>query len=229
MHDNKVSKTVEKLFAVGAHLGFGKSRRSAGAVPFILSTKNGTDIINLEKTEEQLAAAKAFMEEAGKAKKVVLFVGTKPEARTIVEEAASKIGMPYVTTRWIGGTFTNFSQMKKRIDKRDDLLAKKASGELEKYTKKERLLIDDELRELEALFGGLQGMAKLPDALFVIDSRREHIAVTEANMMGIPVISLQSTDCSTKGLLHVVVANDTARESIKVFVDELADAYESAA
>ena len=224
-----ISKVVEKLFAVGAHLGFSKRRRHAAVKPFVLSTKNGTDIINLEKTEVQLDKALEYMKELGKGKKTVLFVGTKPEIRTIVEAGANKISMPFVVNRWVGGMFTNFTQMKKRLEKKDDWTAKKTSGELEKYTKKERLLIDDEVKKLEGLFGGMQGMTKVPDAIVVVDPRAESIAVTEASMMGIPVVALLNTDCDMKGITYPIVGNDAARESVTLFVNDIASAYEEGA
>ncbi len=224
--NENISKVVEKLFAVGAHLGFSKSRRHARAKPFILSTKNGTDIINLEKTEVQLAAAVEFMKELGKAKKTVMFVGTKPEIRTIVEAAANKIAMPYAVNRWVGGMLTNFSQMKKRLEKKDGIATMKTTGEIEKYTKKERLIIDDEAGELEVLFGGMQGMTRVPDALVVVDARHEAIALREAGMMGISTIALLNTDGDVKGVTYPIVANDAARESVTLFVNDLASAYE---
>lgn len=221
-----ISKVVEKLFAVGAHLGFSKSRRHAAVKPFVLSTKNGTDIINLEKTEVQLEKAVEFMKELGKGKKTVLFVGTKPEIRTIVEAAANKVAMPFVVNRWVGGMLTNFSQMKKRLEKKDSITNMKTTGEIEKYTKKERLLIDDEAGELEVLFGGMQGMTRVPDAVLAIDARHEAIAIREASMMGIPTIALLNTDGDLKGISYPIVGNDAARESVSLFLNDLASAYE---
>ena len=221
-----ISKVVEKLFAVGAHLGFSKSRRHAAVKPFVLSTKNGTDIINLEKTEVQLEKAVEFMKELGKGKKTVLFVGTKPEIRSIVEAAANKVAMPYVVNRWVGGMLTNFSQMKKRLEKKDSITNMKATGEIEKYTKKEKLLINDEAGELEVLFGGMQGMTRVPDAVLAIDARHEAIAIREAAMMGIPTIALLNTDGDLKGISYPIVGNDAARESVSLFLSDLANAYE---
>lgn len=222
-----ISQVVEKLFAVGAHLGFSKSRRHARAKPFVLSTKNGTDIINLEKTEVQFASALEFMKELGKNKKTIMLVGTKPEIRSIVQNAADKISMPFVVNRWVGGMLTNFSQMKKRMEVKDNITDMKTTGEIEKYTKKERLLIGDKEAKLENLFGGMQGMLKVPDALLVVDARHESIAIREASMLGIQTISLLNTDCDIKDIAFPIVGNDASRESVSLFLNELVSAYEA--
>ena len=190
--------------------------------------KNNVEIINLEKTAEGLARAKEFVADIAKAGKHILFAGGKSEAHKIVTDAAISIGMPYAAARWVGGTLTNFGQIKKRIAHLEDLLAKKEKGALDIYTKKERLVIDREIEDLKESFGGLVGMKEMPAALFVVDSDRESIAVTEARKMGVPVISLSSSDCDISKIDYPIVANDAARSSIEFFVNEIAEAFRRA-
>ncbi len=224
---SKLGEMVDKMIATGAHFGFGRSRRHASAKPFILTNKNGTDVIDLSKTNEQVKKAITFVEELGKGKKVLLFVGTKPEAKIAIKSVAMSLNMPYVTERWVGGLLTNWNEMKKRIARRAELISKKERNELEKYTKKERLLLDRELDGLEVLFGGVSTMLKTPDALFVIDPRKESIAIEEASKMGVPVISLLNTDCSSQNIAYPIIANDASRKSVSFFIDTIRDAYQS--
>src|SRR5258706_5642816 len=148
MSDSKVDQNVERLFTTGAHYGYSRTRRHPSMKGHVLTTKNGTDIINVEMTKAELEAAKGFLKEIAVRGGTVLFVGTKPEARAIIERVAGTTGMPFVSERWIGGTFTNWGEIKKRISKLDELKSKKERGELDVYTKKERLLIDQEIGKL---------------------------------------------------------------------------------
>nr|MBP6912113.1 30S ribosomal protein S2 [Candidatus Paceibacterota bacterium] len=157
----------------------------------------------------------------------IMLVGTKPEIRSIVQNAADKISMPFVVNRWVGGMLTNFSQMKKRMEVKDNITDMKTTGEIEKYTKKERLLIGDKEAKLENLFGGMQGLLKVPDALLVVDARHESIAIREASMLGIQTISLLNTDCDVKDIAFPIVGNDASRESVSLFLNELVSAYET--
>ena len=144
---------------------------------------------------------------------------------SIVKDAALRIGAPYVTGRWIGGTLTNFKNIRKRIDRLEKLMSERDEGILEKYTKKERLLIDREIEELLARFGGLVKMAEVPAALFIVDTRREDTAVQEANQLGIPVIGLASSDCDFSLVQYPIPGNDTSVRSIRLVVDSIALAY----
>lgn len=215
------------MFKVGAHFGYSKTRRHPSTRQYIFGTKNKNDIIDLEKTDELLASTLAYIAELGKGLKTVLFVGAKPEAKHKIEEVARILDMPYVIERWIGGTITNFPEIKKRIAKLEDLREKKEKGELDMYTKKERLLIDIDVARMSKFFGGLVTLKKAPDALVVIDPKREHIAVTEAHKAGIPVIALANSDTNIKGLEHCVVANDASRGSVAFFLEEMQKAYQS--
>jgi len=219
------NQTIEKMFQVGTHLGYSQTRRHPSVIPYILTTKNKTDIINLEKTILLLDKVTQFVKKAREEGKQIIFVGTKPEAKMVIKNAAIELGMPYVIERWIGGSITNWSEIKKRIEKLIDLKDKKQKGELEKYTKKERLMIDREIDKLEKYFGGMVNMKKVPDIMFVIDSKHEAIAIKEAKRNRVPVISLSSTDCNIREIDYPIVGNDNARSSIQYFVDEIAKAY----
>ena len=188
MSEQKLEERMSKLFTAGAHYGYSKTRRHPSVAPFILTTKNRVDIVDLEKTEMMLDKALEFIKKLSSQGKQIIFVGVKPEAKKIITNASLSMDMPYVTERWIGGTLTNFPEIKKRIARLEELRSKKEKGELDVYTKKERLLIDEQIEKLGRFFGGLVLVKKMPDALFVIDSKREHIAVTEAKKAGIPVV-----------------------------------------
>jgi small subunit ribosomal protein S2 len=216
---------IKTLFEAGAHFGFPRARRHPTAAPYIFGTKDRTDIFDLEMTEKRLEAARAFVSSLAMSGKQLLIVGGKQEALSIVKETAERIGAPYVAGRWIGGTLTNFKNIRKRIDLLQKLIAERESGELEKYTKKERLLIDREIEELLARFGGLVSMTELPGAMFVVDSRHEETAVKEANQLAIPVVGLSSSDCDFARVQYPVPANDTSVKSIRLIVGNIADAY----
>lgn len=216
---------IDALFKVGAHFGYSKARRHPSVKPFIFGAKNKVEIIDLEKTSTLLETAKDAVRDLAHGRKTVLFVGTKPEARKWVLEGARTVDMPYVTERWIGGTLTNFSEIKKRVARLEDLLAKKEKGELVVYTKKERLLLDREIAKLQKNFGGIVSMKEMPKALFIVDPRVEHTAVREAVAQNIPVLALASSDCDISEISYPIVGNDSASESIKLFVGEIAEAY----
>ena len=214
---------IQTLFDAGAHFALPRSRRHPSASPYLFGTKDRTDIFDLEETERRLEAARAFVRSlSGKS---LLFVGGKHEAVEAVKAAAAKAGAPYVAGRWIGGTLTNFKNIRKRIDRLQKLMDERERGELEKYTKRERLLIDREIDELLARFGGLVSMAELPGALFVVDTRHEDTAVREANQLGIPVVGLASSDCDFSLVQYPVPANDTSVKSVRLVCGEIADAY----
>ena len=219
--------TIETLFDAGAHFGYGRARRHPTATAFLFGTKDRTDLFNLEETVTRIDAGAAFAASLGSTGKQLLFVGGKHEAISIVKSSAESIGMPYVAGRWIGGTLTNFKNIRKRIDLLEKLMSERQSGELEKYTKKERLLIDRQIDELLARFGGLVKMADLPAALFVIDSRHEDTAVKEANQLGIPIIGLASSDCDFSLIKYPIPANDTSVKSVGLVADIIARAYET--
>lgn len=217
---------LDRLFKAGAHFGYSRTRRHPSVEQYIFGAKNQVEIFDLEKVHDLLESSKALVKKLGADRKQILFVSGKNEARDIVRNKAQELNMPYVAGRWIGGTLTNFSEIKKRLARLEDLASKRDSGEFEgKYTKRERLMFDREIAELEQNFGGLVGMKQLPGALFVIDSKREHIAVAEAKTMRIPVIALVNSDCNIKEINYPIVGNDAARGSITFFMEEIVQAY----
>jgi small subunit ribosomal protein S2 len=218
-------KTIETMFEAGAHFGLGRSRRHPSVAPYIFGTKNNTDIFDLEKIEGMVTKAKEYATQLGKEGKVVLFVGGKKEALASVRNAAQSINMPYVDSRWIGGTITNFGQVRKRIDRYEKLVGDREKGELAKYTKRERMLIDKEIASLEKMFFGIVSLKKAPDAIVIVDPRHEKNAVKEAADFNIPVIALASSDCDISSIAHPIVGNDAAKASIQFFVNEIAEAY----
>jgi small subunit ribosomal protein S2 len=216
---------IDEMFKAGAHFGYSKTRRHSSVTPYIFGVKNRVEIIDLEKTDELLEKALAYITTLAKEGKQVLFVGGKNEARGSLKMAAESINMPYVDGRWIGGTLTNYPEIKKRLNKLEDLTKQKEKGELLKYTKKERLMIDREIANLDRFFSGISSMKDLPKALVVVDSKKEIIAVTEAQKMNIPVISICGTDCDITKINYPIVANDSSVSSVTFFVSELAKTY----
>lgn len=216
---------IKTLFDAGAHFGYSRARRHPTASPYLFTTKDRTDIFDLEETTRRLEAARAFITSVAAAGKQVVFVGGKHEAMGIVKDVAERVGAPYVAGRWIGGTLTNFKNIRKRIDRLEQLMSERASGALEKYTKRERLMIDREITELLGRFGGLVKMTELPAALFVVDTRHEDTAVQEANQLKIPVVGLSSSDCDFSLTQYPVPANDTSVRSIALVGNAIGDAY----
>lgn len=223
--DSKSTTKIDEMLAAGAHFGYTKTRRHPSMKPFVLGTKNRVDILNLEKINDLSVKACEFVKSLAAAGRVMVFVGSKPEARDIVKSAAEELGQPYVVERWIGGTLTNFPEIKKRIDKLATLLENREKGATQVYTKKERLLIDREIARLEKYFAGLASLKNLPAAVFVVDSKKESIAVAEARKMNIPVISISNSDCDLKRVTYPIVGNDASVSSIKFFLGEIAEAY----
>jgi len=224
--DTEDTNLIERLFSAGSHFGFTKSRRHPTVRPYLCGNKQGTDIFDLEKTSKLLVEAKEILLQAGKAGKTVWFVGTKDEISSIVKDHAEDAEMPFVTNRWIGGTFTNFSEIKKRLARLNELNEQGESGELErKYTKKERVMIGRELAKLNFNFGGIMKIEKLPQLMIVVDPRHNKIAVEEANEIGIPVIGISSSDTNLNKITHPVLANDALQSSVTLVLDELTNSF----
>ena len=220
-----MSTDIKTLFEAGAHFGYPRARRHPSAAPFLFGTKDRTDIFDLEETGRKLAKAREFVASVAASGKHVLFVSGKNESIALVKSIAEEIGAPYVAGRWIGGTLTNFKNIRKRIELLQKLTAQRESGELNKYTKKERVLIDRDIDNLIARFGGLAMLTDLPAALFVIDTRHEETAVQEANQLGIPVVGLSSSDCDFSLVKYPIPANDTSIRSVKLILADIAEAY----
>ncbi len=215
---------IEEMFNVGAHYGYSKSRRHPSAKKVIFGMKNNVEVIDLEKTNDALEDAKKAVKAIVESGKQILFVGGKFEAHDAIVAGAKAVGMPYASHRWVGGTITNFSEIKKRIALLADLSEKKEKGSFTMYNKKERLMIDREIEDLEKHFGGLLDMNTTPGAFFVIDSKKEHIAVAEARVAGIPIISVSSSDNDLNIIDFPIPANEASRSSIGFFVDQIVGA-----
>lgn len=222
---SKKELSLSPLMEAGVHFGYSRTRRHPTVTPFLYGTKGGVDIIDLEKTAPMMEAAANFLSELGSAGKNILFVGVKPEARNIVMEVAQSLKQPYVTERWIGGILTNFPEIKKRINKLETLREDKASGAFDKYTKKEQLLLTREMERLNKYFNGLTGLTKMPDAVVIVDSKKEHIAIAEARKVGVPVIAIGNTDCSIRNISYPIIANDSSASSISAVLGILKDAF----
>ncbi len=217
---------VKRLFDTGAHFAQVKSKRHPSMKPFLLGAKGRSEIIDLAKTEDQLASAKRVMETLAKAGKTVLFVGGKTEISALVKQAAVAASQPYVSTRWLGGTISNFVEIKKRIDRLASLKEEKAAGTLAKrHTKLELVFLGREEKRLTERLDGITGLAKKPDALLVVDTKREKHAVKEGRDAGIPIIGIMSSDCDIKDATYPIVANDASREAVKLLLNELSAAY----
>lgn len=219
---------IDSMFKAGFHFGVSRSRRHPTTKAYIFGVKNNTEIFDLEKTEKALEKALAFVKNIGANGKQILFVAGKSEAKDTLRSVAENIRQPFVAGRWIGGTLTNSKEIRKRVDKYETRNSEKAKGELAKYTKKERLIIDREIDNLEIMFGGIVSMKDKPAALVVIDPKKEAIAVEEARQTGVPVIALASSDCDLSLVTYPVPGNDTQKASIKYFLDAIAKAYSEA-
>lgn len=220
---------VDELFAAGAHYAYPKARRHPSARPHLFGSKGNVELFDLEKTATAIERAAAFIESIAAQGKQVVFAGSKLEARPAVRATAESLGLPYVAGRWVGGTFSNFSIIKKRIEHLERLCEDREKGALTKYTKMERLLIDREIKRLEETFGGLRGMKSLPAALVIVDPKHEKNAVAEARIMRVPVIALANSDCDMTEVAYAIPANDANRASISLILGKLADAYREGA
>lgn len=219
------SETIDQLFKAGAHFGYGRARRHPSVASYVFGAKNGVDILDLERAEKDLAKVLEFVEKLGREGKKILFVGNKSEVKSLVQTRALQLNMPYVAERWVGGTFTNFTEIKKRIQRMKDLREGKARDGWAGYTKGEKAIIQKELDHLERFFKGIEELSSFPHAVLVIDSRHEHIAVAESHQSRIPVISLSGSDCDVSSIEYPVVANDSASTSVVFFLDSVAAAY----
>ena len=211
----------EEMTEAGLHFGHRTSRIHPKMKPFLYGVKNGVHIIDLEKTAEKLKEALNFIQEFISEGKILLLVGTKIQIRGLIREIAKDCDLPYVVERWLGGTFTNFEVIKKRIDYFKNLEKEKASGELEKYTKKERAKIDQKLEGLELKFGGIKNLEKLPDVIFVLDIKKDAGAVKEAKETGIKIVAIVDTNVDPDLVDYPIPANDDAISSVKYILDKV--------
>lgn len=221
------TELIQEMFDANMHFGYSRTRRHPSTIPYIFTTKTRGDIIDLEKSAELMTDAMAALEKAGSEKLQVLFVGTKPEARNIVRSAAERIDMPFVDNRWVGGTLTNFGEIRKRVNRLIDLEDRQEKGELVYQTKKELLMLEREIIKLRKNFGGLTSMPKLPAMMVVVDPLHEDIAVKEAQALNIPIVALSNTDGDIEALQYPVVGNDSHTHAVQLFTKKLTQSYEA--
>jgi small subunit ribosomal protein S2 len=213
---------------MGVHFGHQTAKRYPKAESYIHSQRGGIHIIDLEKTQLGLTKAMEFAQKITKSGGLILFVGSKKQARKIVAEAAKNCGMPYITGRWLGGTFTNFENINKLTRKLERREREEADGSWEVYTKKEQVTFKKEMDKLQETVGGIKSMKALPKAVFVVDIRKEKTAVSEANRMKIPVIALVDTNVNPEKAQYPIPANDDAVKSIDIITNLLAASIKEA-
>lgn len=217
--------SLQELLEAGVHFGHQVRRGHPRMKPYIYGAREGVHIIDLTKSETYLKEAAEFVYNLGRDGKVLLFVGTKKQARLIVEEAVKDSAAPYMIERWMGGFLTNFEEIKKRIKLLKDLQEQKIKGELSKYTKKEQLLLDRKMAGLEKDFKGVMDLAGMPDAIFVVDAVSDNIAVKEAIRLGIKVVAIADSNCNVSEIDYPIPGNDDAIKSITILVGGVATAY----
>lgn len=215
--------TLTELLEAGCHFGHQVRRWNPAMKQFIFGQRDGVHIFDLAKTKEQLDRAREYVKQVVHDGGLVLFVGTKRQAADTVKKQAQLAGMPFVSERWLGGTLTNFAEMSKRLARLFDLKEKKQAGELKKYTKKEQLLFDREIAKLEKFFGGISVLKKLPEAIFVVDTRKENVAVREAIRTGVKVVGMVDTN-GDPNIDYPIPVNDDAAKSIDLVVEAMAEA-----
>src|SRR5439155_19919287 len=221
-----VSVTMKELLEAGVHFGHQVRRWKPKMKEYIFGERNGIYIIDLQKTQRMFRDAINFVtsmvaEDRGK---TVLFVGTKRQAQDAVREEAERSGQYYVNQRWLGGLLTNFQTVQKSIKRLKDLEAMQTDGRYEKLTKKERIKLDRERESLNKNLSGIKSMNRLPDAVFIIDVRKEEIAVAEASRLGIPIVAVVDTNCSPEGIDYVIPGNDDALRAVRLFASRISEA-----
>lgn len=217
---------MQQLLEAGVHFGHQTRRGNPRMAEYIFGVREGVHIINLEFSEKLLKEAAEYAYNLGKEGKVLLFVGTKKQAQSIIAEVAQKAHAPYLDFRWVPGFLTNFEEVRKNINKLIDLKEKKEKGELSRYTKKEQLLISRKVEQFEREYGGIAKMDKVPDAVFLVDCVGEKIALNEAIRVGIPSIGITDTNSNPALVDYPIPGNDDATKSIRIVVEAIAEAYE---
>ena len=219
-----MSVSMRQMLEAGVHFGHQTRFWNPRMAPFIYGHRNKIHIINLEKTLPLFLEASKFARQMAARRGTILFVGTKRQSGDIIREQAERCGMPYVDQRWLGGMLTNFKTVKTSIKKLKDMQAQAAEGALEQMSKKEALMFQRELDKLEKSIGGIQDMAALPDALFIVDVGYHKIAIAEAKTLGIPVIGVVDTNHNPAGIAHVIPGNDDSAKAVALYAQGMADA-----
>ncbi len=216
--------TLKQLLEAGVHFGHQTSRWNPKMKPYIFTARNGIHIIDLQKTVKLLDDALVFVKNVAESGRPVLFVGTKKQAQETIQTEAARCGMFFVNRRWMGGMLTNFTTVKKRIDRLQELRKMQQAGQFELLPKKEAKKLQDELDRLMFHFDGIADMRRLPGAVYVVDPRKEHISVTEANRLGIPVVAITDSNCDPDLIQYVIPGNDDAIRAVKLLTGKMADA-----
>ncbi len=216
--------TLMDMLKAGVHFGHKTSLWNPKMAPYIYTQRNNIHILDLEKTKTKLTQALNYAKEVAARGGTILFVGTKRQAKEVVRKAAESAGMPYVVTRWLGGTFTNFRTIQRTIKKMERYEKMIAEGEIKKYTKKEQLMIARELEKMKQFFSGIKDMKKLPDAIFVLDVKYDHIPVEEARQSKVKVIGLVDTNSDPSKVDYVIPSNDDAIKVIEFMANAMSDA-----
>ncbi len=215
---------MKQLLEAGVHFGHQTRRWNPKMAPYIFTERNGIYIIDLQKTVKKLEDAYMFVRDVAANGDEVLFVGTKKQAQDSVKEEAVRCGMPYVNARWLGGMLTNFNTIQKRIKRLSQLKTMEADGTFDMLPKKEVIKLNLEIEKLEKFMGGITEMKKQPAAMFIVDPRKERIAVAEAHRLGIPIIAIVDTNCDPDEIDYVIPGNDDAIRAVKLIVGAMADA-----
>jgi small subunit ribosomal protein S2 len=216
--------TLRQLLEAGVHFGHQTSRWNPKMRPYIFTARNGIHIIDLQQTQTMLEDACNFARDLVAGGEKILFVGTKKQAQDTIKESCERSGQYYVTHRWMGGMLTNFSVIQRQLRRLQELRAVRDRGDFERMTKKEANVLEDELDRLERNFAGMVNMKRLPGALYVVDCRKERLAVGEANKLGIPVIAITDSNCDPDLIQHVIPGNDDAIRAVRLITNLLTDA-----
>ena len=216
--------TMKQLLEAGVHFGHQTRRWNPEMAPFIFTERNGIYIIDLQKTVKKIEEACNFIKEVVGEGKSVLFVGTKKQAQDSVREEAERCGMFYVNVRWLGGMLTNFQTIRQRVERLRELEKMEESGHMELLPKKEVIKLKGEKEKLERFLKGIKDMDYLPWALFIVDSRKEQIAVREARKLGIPIVGIVDTNCDPDEIDYVIPGNDDAIRAVRLLTSKIADA-----
>ncbi|MFQ9264246.1 MAG: 30S ribosomal protein S2 [Clostridia bacterium] len=215
---------MKQLLEAGVHFGHQTRRWDPKMAEYIFQARNGIHIIDLQKTSKKIDEAYAFLKEQAEEGKTVLFVGTKKQAQECVKEAAEKSGMYYIDQRWLGGMLTNFDTIRTRVQRLKDLEKMQEDGTFDVLPKKEVILLKKEMEKLERNLGGIKEMEEIPGVIFLVDPKKEHIAILEAKKLGIPVIGLVDTNCNPEEVDYAIPGNDDAIRAVKLITDVMANA-----
>ena len=224
MEKDMTKVSIQTLLDAGAHFGHQTRRWNPKMKPYIFGNRGDIYILDLKQTLLGMDQAYTFVSELAKKGGTILFVGTKNQAQEAVADAANKCGMPYVNARWLGGMMTNFVTIRKRVNRMEELEAMQTDGRMDLLPKKEQILLGKELAKLQTNLNGIRNMKRIPDAIFVIDTNREEIAIKEAKRLGVPVVGTLDTNCDPDDVEYGIPANDDAIRSVRLLTEFVADA-----